>query len=115
VTLRVIKIQEITQIAVGATASTAILQEDHQDSIITESLSMSVSHGPVRYKCTLGMTGITFVISSTVTFITDQTFFKKESSAEIRLFTQKRKICHTALQRTICSLHLKNTHTHVYI
>jgi len=78
VTLHVIKIKEITQIVFGATVSTAVLQEDHQDRIITESLSMSVSRGPVQYKCTFGMTGITSVISSTITFITDQTFFERK-------------------------------------
>jgi len=74
----VIKIQEMSQISVGATASTAVLQEDHQDRIITESLSMFFSHGPVQYKCTFEMTGITSVISSTITFITDQTFFERK-------------------------------------
>jgi hypothetical protein len=78
VTIHEIKIKKITQIAALATASTAVLQEDHQDRIIPEYLSISVSYGPVQYKRVFGMTGITLVISSNITFIIDQTFFERK-------------------------------------
>ena len=77
-TLHVIKIQEVTQIAVLATASTEVLQEDHQDSKIPKYMNMSVSRSPIQYKRVFGMTGLTFAISSNITFSIDQIYFERK-------------------------------------